>query len=135
MANETTKQPILGNVSYDVAKDAVTIYIPALGVFYAAVAAIWGLPFSVEVVGTVAAVEVFLGAVLKVSSNRYQNLPVNYNGALRVNMTDPLSDNYKLELDAGWDSLAKEDEIRIQVIDESDPSPEYPEFDHNDGKD
>ena len=115
------KQPILGNTAYDTAKDATTIWLPALATLYAALAAIWHLPFSVEVVGTIGAIVVFLGVVLKISSNRFSNLPVSYNGELRVNMTDPMEDNYKLQIDEPWDALAKNDEIRIKVVDLSDP--------------
>lgn len=43
----------------------------------------------------------------------------SYNGALVVNMTDPEKENYQLQIDAPWDELAKQDEIRIKVIDES----------------
>lgn len=113
------KQPILGNSAYDKAKDATTIWLPALATFYAAVAAILHWPWSVEVVGVIAALTVFLGTVLKISSVRYSNLPVAYNGQLVVNMDDPLKENYKLNLDEHWDQLAKNDEIRIKVVDES----------------
>lgn len=116
------KQPILGNTAYDVAKDATTIWLPAAATLYAALAAIWNLPFSVEVVGTVGAIVVFLGVVLKISSNRFNNQPVSYNGQLTVNMTDPMKDNFALAIDEPWDALAKNDEIRIKVVDESNPT-------------
>lgn len=47
--------------------------------------------------------------------------PPNYNGELTVNMTDPTKDNYTLSIDAPWDELAKNPEVRIKVVDESDP--------------
>lgn len=120
-AAKDAKQPLLGNNAYNTAKDATTIWLPALATLYAALSAIWHLPFSVEVVGTIGALVVFLGVVLKISSDRYNNLPVLYNGELKVNMTDPMSDNFKLEIDEPWDALAKNEEIRIKVVDESDP--------------
>lgn len=48
--------------------------------------------------------------------------PVQYNGALVVNMTDPEKENYQLQIDAPWDELAKLNEVRIKVIDESAPT-------------
>ena len=119
--DNTVKAPLLTDKWYNVGKDATTIYIPAFAVLYSALAAIWGWPYSVEVVGTSAAVVTFLGVVLKISSNRYNNQPVEYNGELKVNMTDPMVDNYRLELDSDWEELAKRDEVRIKVVDESDP--------------
>lgn len=113
------KQPIFGNSAYDIAKDATTIWLPALATLYAAVAAILNLPYSVEVVGVIAAIVVFLGTVLKISSTRYNSLPIVYNGELKVNMTDPMKENYSLQIDEPWDQLAKQDEIRIKVVDES----------------
>lgn len=121
------KDPLLTDKLYNIGKDAATIWLPAAAALYSALAVIWGLPFSVEVVGTVAAIVTFLGAVLKISSNRYNNQPVEYNGALKVNMTDPLVDNYRLELDSDWQELAKKDEVRIKVVDESDPFSQSPE--------
>lgn len=47
--------------------------------------------------------------------------PVQYNGALVVNMTDPEKENYQLQLDQPWDELGKLPEFRIKVIDESSP--------------
>lgn len=44
-----------------------------------------------------------------------------YNGTLIVNTTDPMKDTHKLEIDQPWDELGKLKEVRIQVVDESDP--------------
>lgn len=46
---------------------------------------------------------------------------VEYNGTLIVNHTDPMQDTHKLEIDQPWDELGKLNEVRIKVIDESDP--------------
>lgn len=59
------------NKTYDVLKYIAQIVLPALGTLYFALAKIWGFPFGEEIVGTIAAVDTFLGAVLKLSSNKY----------------------------------------------------------------
>lgn len=61
----------LNNKAYDVVKDVVTLVLPATATLYATIAGIWGLPFSVEVVGTSAAVATFLGAVLKINTVKF----------------------------------------------------------------
>jgi hypothetical protein len=63
----------LNNTAYDIAKEAATLWLPAGGTLYATLAAIWGLPAPVEVVGTIVAVNTFLGVVLKISTSSYNN--------------------------------------------------------------
>lgn len=61
----------LSNRAYDVLKYIAQIVLPALGALYAALAKIWGFPYGEEIVGTIAAVDLFLGALLKVSTDNY----------------------------------------------------------------
>lgn len=61
----------MSNKVYDVLVWIAQIVLPALGTLYAAVAGIWGFPYGEEITGTILAVDVFLGAVLKISSANY----------------------------------------------------------------
>ncbi len=61
----------LNNKVYDVLKWLCLIALPASGVLYAALAGLWGWPYTTEVVGTLAAIETFLGALLGVSTAQY----------------------------------------------------------------
>lgn len=61
----------LSNKAYDILKYIAQIVLPALGTLYFALASIWGLPYGEEIVGTITAVDAFLGALLKISSNNY----------------------------------------------------------------
>jgi hypothetical protein len=56
---------------YDVLKYIAQIVLPAAGTLYFALAKIWGLPYGVEIVGSISAVDVFLGAMLGISSANY----------------------------------------------------------------
>jgi hypothetical protein len=47
--------------------------LPAIGTFYFAFSAIWGLPYGEEVVGTITALESALGIFLGVSSAKYHS--------------------------------------------------------------
>ena len=60
------------NRTYDILKFIALIVLPALGTLYFALSTIWGFPYGEKVVGTVAAVDTFLGTVLKVSSEAYK---------------------------------------------------------------
>ena len=62
----------LSNNTYDILKWIAQILLPALGTLYFALSKIWGFPYATEVVGTIAAVDTFLGAVLGISAMNYQ---------------------------------------------------------------
>lgn len=59
------------NKTYDILKFIALILLPALGTLYFALSGIWGLPFGEEVVGTLTAVDAFLGALLGISTAQY----------------------------------------------------------------
>lgn len=62
----------MSNKMYDTLKQITQVALPAVGVFYATVANIWGLPFGEEIAATVAAAVTMLGAFLGVSSAVYK---------------------------------------------------------------
>ena len=61
----------MSNKVYDVLKYIALIVLPAIGTLYFALAQIWGFPYGEEIVGTVTAVDAFLGAILRISTNVY----------------------------------------------------------------
>lgn len=61
----------MSNKTYDVLKEIALVILPALGTLYFALAGIWGFPYAEGVVGTITAIDAFLGAVLKISSSQY----------------------------------------------------------------
>lgn len=63
----------LSNKVYDVLKWIALLFLPALGTLYFALSGIWGLPCGEQVVGTVTAIDTFLGAILGISSVRYNS--------------------------------------------------------------
>jgi putative holin Dp-1 len=58
---------------YDALKPVAQIWLPALGTLYFTVAAIWGLPAADQVVGTIVAVDTFLGVILGVSTAKFND--------------------------------------------------------------
>lgn len=61
----------MSNKMYDVLKWIALIGLPAIGTLYFALSGIWGFPYAEQVVGTITAVDTFLGAVLGISSAQY----------------------------------------------------------------
>lgn len=62
---------VLNNSVYNVLKYIAQIVLPALGALYFALSQIWGLPYGEEIVGTITAVDCFLGAILGISTAVY----------------------------------------------------------------
>lgn len=63
---------LFSNKTYDILKWVAQIALPALGTLYAALAGIWGFPYGEQIVGTILAVDTFLGALLGISSVQYK---------------------------------------------------------------
>ncbi len=59
------------NKTYDILKWIAQYLLPALGTLYFALASIWGLPYGEEIVGTITAIDTFLGVILGISTARY----------------------------------------------------------------
>ena len=70
----------LSNEMYDRLKWIAQILLPAIGTLYYALASIWGLPYCEQVVGTITAVDAFLGALLQISTNNYYKSIADENG-------------------------------------------------------
>ena len=70
---------------YDVLKWIALILIPAIGTLYFALAGIWGFPYAEAIVGTLTAVDTFLGAILGISTSMYKK---NQNESMDFNEED-----------------------------------------------
>lgn len=62
----------LNNKVYDVMKWIVMIALPAVSALYWGLSGIWSWPYAEEVVGTIAVVTTFLGALLGISTASYK---------------------------------------------------------------
>ena len=61
----------MSNKVYDVLKWIAMYLLPALGTLYFALASIWGLPYGEQIVGTITAIDTFLGVILGISTAQY----------------------------------------------------------------
>ena len=61
----------LNDKTYDTLKWIAMYLLPAAGALYFALAGIWGLPYGEQVVGTITAVDTFLGVILGISTAQY----------------------------------------------------------------
>ena len=86
----------LSNNGYDVAKQIAQIWLPALGTLYFTLSGIWGLPATEQVIGTIAAVDTFLGVALHLQSGSYKPETA---GKIVVDDTDPNKKIYQFQIE------------------------------------
>ena len=66
----------MSNKVYDVLKWIAMVVLPAIATLYAALSGIWGFPYGEQIVGTLVAVETFLGAILQITNAQYKKTNV-----------------------------------------------------------
>lgn len=120
---EKVKTPLFSDAVYNAVKQAAQYWLPALGTLYAALAALWGFPYATEVVGTIAAIDVFLGVVLGISSASYNKSDTKYDGTLHVDETGtPVSPGLVLNDVATSSQVQNGLTLKVQTV----PSDEVP---------
>lgn len=61
----------MSNKTYDILKYIAQIVLPAVAALYASLAGIWNLPYGEAIVGTISALDLFLGTLLQIKSRQY----------------------------------------------------------------
>jgi surface polysaccharide O-acyltransferase-like enzyme len=61
----------MNNTVYDILKWVAILFLPALAILIKTVFAIWQIPLGDQISATIIAIQVFLGAILGVSSLNY----------------------------------------------------------------
>lgn len=78
------KNPILSDRAYTILEWMARVALPAFAALYLALANIWGFPFGPEVVGTIVAIDTFLGLFIGVAQKSYDASEAAYNGSIVV---------------------------------------------------
>ena len=102
---------VLKNKTYDVLKWIAQYFLPAAATLWIALAKVWNLPYGSEIGATISAIDLFLGAVLGISSSNYQG-----DGTMKIDSTDPEKDVYNLELNGDVEELAGKKTITFNVV-------------------
>lgn len=98
---------------YDWLKWIAQIFLPALGTLYFTIAEIWGLGHGVNIVGTIMAVDLFLGVLLGISQVTYAKQIGQ--GDLLVEEDETGAKSMRLALDHTPEELATKQEVRFKV--------------------
>ena len=99
---------------YDALKFVAQILLPASGTLYFALAAIWGLPAAEQVVGTIVAVDTFLGVLLGLSARSYNNSDERFDGTINV-IEGPEKKIISLNVDGDPNEIIEKDEVLFRV--------------------
>ena len=95
---------------YDILKELAQVVLPALGTLYFALAAIWGFPYGEQVVGTITAIDAFLGACLHISTKSYTG-----DGTLNIDTTNTKTDQWSLDFDTPLDMVSDKKTVVLKV--------------------
>lgn len=113
----------MSNGTYDVWKWIAQVGLPAFGTLYFALAGIWGLPKAEEVVGTIVAIDTFLGVALGISTKIHEEdnplSAVGLAGEIVVNTNDPNKDTFRIEMEKPLPDAIKDGSVRLGVRHES----------------
>ena len=81
----------MSNKTYDTLKWIAMYLLPALGTLYFALAGIWNFPCGEQVVGTITAVDTFLGVILGISTSQYNKTSEDATKQLNMSGRDGMS--------------------------------------------
>ena len=101
------------NKTYDVLKFIAQIVLPGLGTLYFALAGIWGFPYAEQIIGTISAVDAFLGLLLGISTNQYYKSGKDVVGTVSVDEnTETIDFNFG---DISNEDLAAMKQVKVNV--------------------
>ena len=115
MIQKVNNHVMLTDTAYSIGKKLVQIVIPAFSALYFGLAAVWGLPAAEQVVGSLAVLATFLGAVLGLSSKQYDESEAAFDGTLEVETNDTGRTLFSLQVDGDPEELAKKGAISFKV--------------------
>lgn len=101
---------VLSNKVYDTLKWVAQYLLPALATLWITLAKVWNLPYGTEIGATITGIDLFLGAILGISSQNYKG-----DGTMTVDTSDKAKDVYSLELNVPAEELADKETITFKV--------------------
>jgi len=101
---------VLSNKVYDTLKWVAQYLLPALATLWITLAKVWNLPYGTEIGATITGIDLFLGAILGISSQNYKG-----DGTMTVDTSDETKDVYSLELNVPAEELANKETITFKV--------------------
>lgn len=108
------KVPIKTNRLYDSLKFIALVFLPALGTLYFALAGYWNLPNAEQIVGSITAVDAFLGLILHLNTKAYNSSDAKYGGTIDIEQVENKK-IYSLNLNSDPDDLDTKDQVIFRI--------------------
>ena len=102
----------INNRTYDILKWVSLILLPAVSALYFALGSIWGWPNVEKIMGTIAALEIFIGALIGITTPSHNKARID--GVMNVVETDEKK-TFDLSLDKDPETLEAQDEVIFKV--------------------
>lgn len=113
---------ILGSGLYDKLKFVALIFLPAIGTLYFILGNTWDWSNVEKVIGTITAIDTFLGTVIGISSASYKASDAKYDGAIHVITKDDGGKMFSLEVEGDPDEIADKDHLFFKIQNNDPPS-------------
>lgn len=106
----------LSSPLYDKLKKSATVILPGLSSLYFTLSQIWGLPAGEQVVGTIAAINLFVGLLINLSTRSYND--DQYAGSILVKEIDG-EKQALLSLDGFPEDLTNVKAVKFKINDQT----------------
>lgn len=106
---------LLDDSVYNKLKVFVVLVLPAIGALYFGLSQIWGFPNPDKIVGTIAVVETFLGAILQYASRSWRLSDDRFVGDIRVQTDADGKLTYSLEVNGDPEELLNQKEVTFKI--------------------
>lgn len=101
---------MFSDATYNRLKWIAMYLLPSLGTLYFTCCGIWNLPYGEQVLGTITALDTFLGVLLGISKSQYTG-----DGTMIIDTSNPEKDIYRMELDDPLETLGNKDQVIFKV--------------------
>ena len=106
---------ILGDAVYDKMKFLVQTVLPALSTLYFTLSGVWDLPYTTQVIGTLAALATFFGVLLGISTKQYNASDAKFDGVIAIGTSDTGAKLYSLELKGDPNDLDQKGSVLFKI--------------------
>jgi len=106
---------LLPNKAYNVLKQIALVFLPAFSTLYFTLGTAWEWPEVAKVVGSIAAVNTFLGAMLGVSTRVYNHSEAKYDGVIHSVVAETGVKTFTLELNMDPETIDEQGSILFKV--------------------
>jgi hypothetical protein len=104
----------LSDKSYTVLKFIAQILLPAFGTLYFTIGGIWNIPATEQVIGSLTAVDTFLGVILGLSTVSYNRSGAKYGGQINVVQTEGKK-VFTLEVEGDPEDIENQKEVTFKI--------------------